>query len=113
MKFNIKPNTLNYEEIKQKLSAKFPDYEFNMRGKQYLVCKKTSTAGCNIVIRKNRMFVVGNFPSMGGQMLFMLLVVLLGVLIPLIVYFAAFHSKLKNLENELGAYLKEEYEDKV
>ncbi len=113
MKFQITPNSTNYAELEEKLKAQFPDYEFSMRGKQYLVCKKSSTVGTNIILRKNKMIVVGNFPSMGGQMLFILSVVLLGFLIPLIVYFAAFHSKMKALEREVGAYLQEEYEVKT
>jgi hypothetical protein len=113
MKFNITPNSVEYAEIEEKLKAKFPDYEYSMRGKQYLVCKKSGTIGANVVIRKNKVMVAGNFPSMGGQMLFILCVVLLGFLIPLIVYFAAFHSKMKALEKEIGAYLQEEYEVKT
>ena len=109
MKFNITPNSVDYAEIEEKLISKFPDYEYNMRGKQYLVCKKTGTIGANVVIRKNRIMVAGNFPSMGGQMLFILSVVLLGFLIPLIVYFAAFHSKMKAMEKEIGGYLEQEY----
>ncbi|MCB0402395.1 MAG: hypothetical protein KDD41_09955 [Flavobacteriales bacterium] len=109
MKFEITPNSVDYAAIQEKLKAKFPDYEFNMRGKQYLVCKKTGSVGANIVIRKSKVMVVGNFPTMGGQMLFILSVVLLGFLIPLIVYFAAFHTKMKALEKEVGAYLQEEY----
>lgn len=112
MKFQINPDSTNYAELEEKLKAKFPDYQFSMRGKQYLVCKKSGTVGTNIVLRKNKMMVVGNFPSVGGQMLFILSVVLLGFLIPLIVYFAAFHSKMKALEKEIGAYLQGEYEAK-
>lgn len=112
MKFKISPNTTNYEELKQKLQTKFPNYEFNMRGKQYLVCKKSSTVGCNIVLRKNKMMIAGNFPGMGGQMLFIFSLIFLGILIPLIIYFAAFHGKMKELEKEVGGYLASEYEVK-
>ena len=109
MKINITPNSVNYTEIEEKLKAKFPDYTYSMRGKQFLVCKKNGTTGVNVVIRKKYMMVAGNFPSVGGQMLFMLCVVLLGFLIPLIIYFAAFHSKMKAMEKEIGAYLEGEY----
>lgn len=112
MKFNIKPESITYDELKTKLEAKFPDYEFNMRGKQFLVARKSSTVGSNIVLRKNKMHVVGNFPTVGGSMIFVLSLFLLGILIPLIVYFAAFHGKMKALEKEIGAYLQEEYEVK-
>lgn len=83
-----------------------------MRGKQFLVASKSNTIGSNIVLRKNKMHVAGNFPTVGGSMIFVLSLFLLGILIPLIVYFAAFHSKMKTLEKEIGAYLQEEYEVK-
>ena len=113
MRFNITPNSVTYDELQTKLSAKFPDYTFKMRGKQFLVATKSSTVGANIVIRKGKMNVVGNFPTVGGTMIFMLCVVLLGFLIPLIIYFAAFHTKMKALEKEIGVYLQEEYELKA
>ena len=109
MKININPGTSSYDELKEKLSAKFPDYSFDMRGKQFLVAKKTGTIGTNIVLKKNKIMVVGNFPTMGGTMIFTLCMVLLGFLLPLIVYLIAFHPKMKALEKEIGAYLQEEY----
>ena len=109
MRFNITPGSVDYPEIKAKLEEAFPDYEFFMRGKQYLVCKKSGAIGANIVIRKKRMMVVGNFPSMGAQMLFILCVLLLGFLIPLIVYLVSFQRRMKQLEKEVGAFLEKQY----
>jgi len=113
MRFNITPDSVTYDELQTKLAAKFPDYAFKMRGKQFLVASKSSSVGANIIVRKGKMNVVGNFPTMGGTMIFVLCVVLLGFLIPLIIYFAAFHTKMKALEKEIGAYLQEEYELKA
>ncbi len=110
MKFKITPNSITYPEVQEKLQQKFPDYTFKMRGKQFLVASKSSSIGANIIIRKGNFNVVGNFPSVGGQLLFVLCIFLLGFLIPIIVYFAAFHGKMKALEKEIGAYLQEEYE---
>ena len=110
MRFNIERDSIKYDELQEKLQAKFPDYTFKMRGKQFLVASKSNTVGANIMVRKGKMTVAGNFPTMGGSVVFALTLVLLGILIPIIIYFAAFHSKMKALENEIGAYLKEEYE---
>lgn len=109
MRLNITPNSITYPELQEKLTAKFTDYSFKMRGKQFLVARKTNTIGANIVIRKNKLNVLGNFPTMGGSILFMLSLLLFGFIIPLIIYFAAFHKKMKALEKEIGAYLQEEY----
>ena len=110
MKVELGPDhAVEYDSLTAKLQEKFPDYQFAMRGKQFLVCTKTSSCGANIVIRKKRILVNGNFPTMAGQMIFVVCILLLGVLIPLIVYFAAYHGKMKALEREISAFLEEEY----
>lgn len=108
MKVAIKEGTVNIEELKNKLIAQFPQYQFkNQMG--LLMCFKTSAVGAAIMVRKNNVVVNGNFPSVGGRMLFMLCLLLLGVLIPLIIYFATFHKKMKNLEKELCGFIQKEY----
>ena len=113
MKFKITPNTITYPELEAKLIAQFPDYTFSMRGKQFLVARKSGAIGANIIIRKNKLNVVGNFPTMGGSILFSLSLFLFGFLIPIIVYFAAFNGKMKKLEKEIGGYLQERYEKSI
>lgn len=109
MKFKIEPDSIEFDDMKTKLEVKFPDYKFKVRQKNFLVAAKSGTIGTNILLRKNRLIVVGNFPSMGATMIFMLLVVLLGFVIPIIVYLAVFQSKMKKLEKEISGYLAEEY----
>lgn len=109
MKITIKPESVNFDELKSKLEIKFPAYKFSIRTKNFLVCAKTGTIGANILLKKDKIVVVGNFPSMGLQMLFTLSVVLLGFVIPIIIYFAAFHGKFKTLEKEIAEYLQKEY----
>jgi uncharacterized membrane protein (DUF106 family) len=91
------------------LEANFPDYKFKVRQKNFLVAAQSGSIGTNILLRKNRLIVVGNFPTMGGTMLFMLSIILLGVIIPLIIYLVAFQSKMKKLEKEIAAFLAETY----
>lgn len=109
MRFKIEPDSIEFEDMKSKLEAKFPDYKFKVRQKNFLVAAKSGTVGTNILLRKNKLIVVGNFPSMGATMIFMLAVIFLGVVIPLIVYLAVFQSKMKKLEKEISGYLSEEY----
>ncbi|GAB4289726.1 MAG: hypothetical protein Kow0068_15290 [Marinilabiliales bacterium] len=107
MKIDITPGAISFEDLKMKLEQRFPDYQFTVRSKNFLVAKKSGTVGANILLRKNKIQVAGNFPTMGGQLLFVLSILALGFLIPLIVYFAAFHGKMKALENEIGAYIQD------
>lgn len=101
------PPTL--EELQTKLEQRFPDLSFNKRSKNLLIAKKSNTAGANILIRKNKINVAGNFPTLGGTMIFTFSILLLGVLIPIIVYFAAYHKKMKAVEKEVGDFIREEY----
>ena len=107
MKISIEENSVTTDELKTKLEEKFPNYEFTKRNKKMLVAKNTKSAGVNIIVHKKRIMVAGNFPTMGGQMIFSLSLVLLGILIPLIVYFAAFRPSQKEAEDEIGGYIKE------
>jgi hypothetical protein len=44
------------------------------------------------------------------MLIFVLSLVILGFLIPLIVYFVAFHSKMRQTENQIGNFLNQKYE---
>lgn len=107
MKISIEENAITADELKTKLEERFPDYEFTQRNKKMLVAKKTKSAGTNIIVYKKRIMVSGNFPTMGGQMIFSLSLVLLGILIPIIVYLTAFRPAHKESEEEIGGYIKE------
>ena len=107
MKIEIKENSISFDELKAKIERKFPDYKTKVRSKNFLVVSKSSTVGTNVVLKKNKIYIVGNFPSVIGQIIFVLSLFLLGILIPLIIYFVAFHSKLKRIEKEVAAYVQE------
>lgn len=109
MKINIAENSIDANDLKAKLEAKFPDYKLSFRSKNLINIAKSSSVGCTVLVRKKSLIINGNFPSMGASMVFMLCVVLLGFIIPLIIYFAAFHTKMKVVEKEVVAYVKQEY----
>ena len=50
---------------------------------------------------------------MAGQMTLNLLVIGLGVLVPLAVYYFSFHKKIKVLENEVVNFVREKYKDEI
>jgi len=113
MKISIKPDSVKWEDVREKLTARFPEYKVTTRSKAFLIVAKSGSIGTNVLIRKKNIMVVGNFPTLGGTMLFVLAVVLLGALVPIIVYMAAFQPRMRTLENEVAAYLKEAYADVV
>lgn len=98
-----------FDELQQIIANQFPNYKLKMQGKQFLIVKKSSTCGVNLLVRKNKMLVYGNFPTMGGRLLFTVTLLLLGIIIPLIIYYLTFHKKFKAMEEEIGSFLREQY----
>ena len=114
MKIKIKENVLTREELKRVLSEKFDDkYNLSYRGKYMIVIAETKIIGCTVMIHKNNILVNGNFSTMKAQIIFTLLVVLLGFVIPILVYFLVFHKKMKVVEKEVGEFITQNYKELI
>ena len=87
------------------LQQAFPDFEVFPR-QSFLVVKKSGWVGANVVVKTNKVLVAGNFGSMGIQIVFILCVVLLGFLIPIVLYLIFVFSKQRALEKEVGAVVQ-------
>lgn len=101
--------SVNAEDLKNALAAKFPQYKVFMRNKSIIVIQKSGSVGTTVLVGSKALVINGNFPTIGGSLLFVLCCVLLGFLIPLIVYFAAFHGKMKAVEKEVAGFVQQEY----
>lgn len=109
MKIKIDPNSVSFDELKTTLVREFPDLEFTERRRNFLLAKKKAIFGCNILLKRRKIVVVGNFPETSQQVMFNLAVVFLGVVLPLAVYYAFFYKKYKTFEEEIGNFLKSKY----
>jgi hypothetical protein len=109
MKINIKEGSVNLADLKGKMVGNFPNYKFQDFGKSMFIASKSNTLGANVVLRKNKIVIAGNFPTMGGRLLFTLCILLLGILIPLIIYLSVFQPKFSKFEKELGAFVQQEF----
>tara|TARA_R110002074_G_scaffold209113_5_gene378053 strand:- start:2071 stop:2421 length:351 start_codon:yes stop_codon:yes gene_type:complete len=110
MKIKIKENILTRDELMKTLSEALKDkYNLSYRGKYMIVVAETKIIGCTVMIRKKSILVNGNFSTMKAQIIFTLLVVLLGFIIPILVYFFVFHKKMKVVEKEVTEVLKDNY----
>ncbi|CAN5203642.1 hypothetical protein BH09BAC5_BH09BAC5_28570 [soil metagenome] len=101
--------TLTIEQVKESIAQQFPQYPLSMRTPKLLIVKKTGTAAAMVMVRKDKIIVNEGFPTMGGQMMFTLSMLLLGILIPLIIYYTAFFPKQKALTKEVGAFLTSQF----
>jgi hypothetical protein len=97
-------------ELKPKLEAAFPEYTVKFRGPKVLIIGEGKIAGAQIFGEKKGFVRLNEtFPTMGGQMLFALSIVLLGVLIPFIVFLTAFKPKQVKLRDNVANFLRQEY----
>lgn len=114
MKINIKENSVDPTELKEALTNHFEGkYKVSSRSAKLLVVAKDSTIGTTILVRKGSLIVNGNFSTMGMQLAFTLVLILLGILIPLILYFAILHKKMKAVEKEVIAFVTENYSEQL
>ncbi len=100
------PHPVDKNTLQAYLQQAFPTFEVGPR-QSFLVVKKTGWVGANVVVRKDKVLVVGNFGSMGLQIAFVLGVVLLGFLVPLVLYLIFVFGKQRAFEKEVGAAVQQ------
>ncbi len=100
---------VSIDQIRETVTAQFPNYQVFMRNSNMMIVKKSGTAAAIVMVRKGKIIVNEAFPSMGGQLLFTLCMLLLGILIPLIVYLVAFLPAQKAVTKEVSAFLTMQY----
>jgi len=114
MKLKIKENSISYDELKQTLTQEFGDlYKIDDYSKSIISVSKTKLIGANVAVFKNKILINGGFPSMAYNIGFMLFIILLGFIIPLIIYLLVLHKKMKAVEKEVADFIKVTYKDKI
>ncbi|MEX1366454.1 MAG: hypothetical protein AB1Z98_25245 [Nannocystaceae bacterium] len=97
---------LDPQAVLPQLQAMLPSYKFSMRGGKIIVAEKSAAVGATVFFRKNKLVVNGAFPNMGLQLAFVLSLFVLGILIPLVIYFLTVYRSQKASENEVGGALQ-------
>jgi len=110
MVIKIKENSIELAELKRTLSEEFGDtYKIFNRGKAVIVIAKNKTIGATVTMLKNKILVVGTFPKLWMAIVYMISLIALGIVIPLAIYFIFYHKKMKAVEKEVVAFIKEAY----
>lgn len=114
MKIKIQENAIKIDELKHKLTERFSGkYDVSARGKNMLVVAQSNTIGASVIPLRKSIAVNGNFSTMKAQIVFTILIVALGILLPLIVYFLVYHKKMKAVETDVAEFIKVYYKDKI
>ncbi|MBI3133242.1 MAG: hypothetical protein HYZ14_01070 [Bacteroidetes bacterium] len=100
------------DELKSNLERDFPGIKCTWRGSKVLVVSEpgvSKSAAAMVLSRKKNAIVNEGFSTMGGQFLFAISLVGLGILIPAIIYLIAFFPKQKAIRNKIGEYVRSNY----
>lgn len=109
MRVNVE-KSYTLSELKSKLEVAFPNYNISMRGPKVIIIGDGKIAGAQIVgEKKNHVRIFEGFPTMGGQMLFALSLVLLGVLIPFLIYLTSMKPKQVKVRDAVADFIRKEY----
>ena len=103
---------INLDELKSNLERDFPGIKCVWRGAKVLVVSQphvSKSAAALVISGKNKVTVNEGFASMGGMLIFVLFFVLLGFLIPGIIYLTAFFPKQKAIRNKIGDYIRTQH----
>ncbi len=109
MKIRIKPNSLDYDNLKYYLVNEFPKIRFwELSGKR-LIAEKNKLSACYIIPRKKAIYTIGGFPNMNTNFIAALLIVIGGFIIPLGLYFVLFFRSHTRLQRQLGETIAKKY----
>ncbi len=103
------PNAINVDELYEKLTKQFPDYDVSYIQKKVLLVKKSTTVGAMINLKKKNIKIFGDFGTVTARLIFTILILLLGVIIPLIVFLIVFMPKQNKFRDEIANFVKKEY----
>ena len=114
MKIKIQENSISMDDLNRKLTEHFSGkYKVIKRNKHMIAIAKSKTIGAVVIPSKNWIAVSGGIPTMERQIVFTVIIILLGIIIPLIIYCIFFHTKMKSVEKEVGEFLKKEYKNEL
>jgi hypothetical protein len=109
MKIQLTGPAPSLSDLQAELQKAFPQYGYTPRMNRMLLVSESTIAGTNVVPKKDKIVVVGNFGTVGMQMAWGLMVVGLGILLPLIIWLVAWKPKQDRLAKELTDHLKQAY----
>ena len=98
--------TLNIEELKCKLEENLKNYYVKFYDNNCILATKSKTNGVFITIKKNFIIIKGDFPTWISQFIFIFTYLILGIIIPIIIYYTIFHRKFIKSEKEIGNIIK-------
>jgi hypothetical protein len=108
MNLFIKNHFSSIDQLEKKLKNELPDYTYLRRGKRILIARRSIIAAAVITVKKKHIQVSGNFPEFYYALIFAVITIAFGIIIPVVLYFIFIHKKLKRAEKEVAKVLSSE-----
>jgi hypothetical protein len=90
------------------LKERLPEFRIIKKSSQLFVAKKSLFSAAIIIIHKQRITIQGNFPGWHHAVIFALITVMAGIIIPTILYVIFIRRKFVRVENEVADVLRRE-----
>ncbi|MBN2662837.1 MAG: hypothetical protein JXR68_04235 [Bacteroidales bacterium] len=109
MNIKIKPNTLNFENLKYYLVNEFPNVRFWELPKNKLLAEKNKIVGCYLIPSKKKIRVIGGFTNIRTNVVAIIITVLGGFILPIAIYYLLFYKHHNNFEKIIGETIAKKY----
>lgn len=108
----VHPWSVSSDEVAAEVKESFPDHEVRTSGEFYCFVTRSPRLGATIHITYDSISVKGGFPTLRDQLILAVLVVGLGIIPPLLVYYFVFYRKMKSFEKEMAVLVRDLAEKK-
>ncbi len=113
MKIRIKKNSIGFNELKNALVNRFPEYTFWELPSNRILAQKNKNIGCLISLHRKSIVIIGTFPSLKKTLLALTIFLLGGIFLPLIIYYIFFYDEFKNIENKIASFIRLKFPEAV
>jgi hypothetical protein len=108
MKLNQSENKLTIKQLEEAIKRDHTHLTIKRRSGSLTTVKKNKAIGTEVYAGKNNIYIKPAWASPGARILFWISLIILGIIIPLIIYLTCFRPKMKRLEKQVGKTIAEE-----
>ncbi len=103
----ISSEKLHRDQLQSQLQQVFPACKIRASGKRNILISKNAKVGVRVKVRSGSISIDPCFPTRTGRIYWLSSLVVLGTIIPLVVYGIVRHKAMKNFEQEVEGVIKE------
>ncbi|MCR9173742.1 MAG: hypothetical protein NXI10_14665 [bacterium] len=104
MRFTFREE-INKENLIIDLCDEYPDYKVSLYGNNKIEVRKDDTTAAFLIVKKNVLDVNGGIPENGMRVLFIVIAILFGLIIPFIIYGLAFKPEQTKFAKEVDEFI--------